>query len=386
MVGHQLLDLGRRALVGTELVQAIQRVRVLLDHSIALRVRLKRCHRSESCSVFCCEGLAHSQCRPLIRWRAAVTEQTILPVSEPAAELPHVPIGRARLLVRLVTLLVIVLPLLGLIAAPFFLWGWGFSWTDMGLLIGMYLLTALGITVGFHRLFVHRSFETYMWVKVVFAALGSMAVQGSLFKRVAYHRRHHQLSDTPDDPHTPHHSGRGALGVVRGALHAHIGWFFRADPPDLLDYVKDLRKGRALRVANALFPFWVALGLVVPGLIGGLVKGSWLGVWTGLIWGELVRIFLVHHVTWSVNSACHLWGWRPYASADESRNNVVFGILALGEGWHNAHHAFPTSARHGLRWWQLDASYYLIRVLSWMGLVWAVKLPSGQSIERARTH
>jgi stearoyl-CoA desaturase (delta-9 desaturase) len=312
-----------------------------------------------------------------------MTEQTVLPVAEPTAELPPTPPGRAPLVVRVVTLGLIVVPLLGLVAAPFFLWGWGFSWTDMGLLIGMYLLTALGITVGFHRLFVHRSFETYTWVKVIFAVLGSMAVQGSLFKWVAIHRRHHQHSDRPDDPHTPHHSGRGVLGVVGGAWHAHVGWFFQSDPPGLDEYAKDLAKSRALRVANSLWPLWVVLGLAIPAAVGGLVKGSWLGVWTGLIWGGLVRIFLVHHVTWSVNSACHLWGFRPYKSEDESRNNVVFGILALGEGWHNAHHAFPTSARHGLRWWQIDASYYLIRLMSWAGLAWKVRLPSDEAIEKA---
>jgi stearoyl-CoA desaturase (Delta-9 desaturase) len=313
-----------------------------------------------------------------------MTEQSVLPVAEPAAETPAAPTGRAPLHVRAITLVVIVVPFLGLVAAPFFLWGWGFSWTDLGLLLGMYLATALGITVGFHRLFVHRSFDTYTWVKVVFAALGSMAVQGSLFKWVAYHRRHHQHSDTPDDPHTPHHAGGGVLGVIRGAWHAHVGWFFQAAPPGLDDYVKDLAKSRALRAADALWPLWVVLGLVIPGLIGGLVKMSWLGVWTGIIWGGLVRIFLVHHVTWSVNSACHLWGFRPYQSDDESRNNVVFGILALGEGWHNAHHAFPTSARHGLAWWQVDVSYYLIRLMSWVGLAWDVKLPTEQAIARAR--
>lgn len=313
-----------------------------------------------------------------------MTAPTVLPAPHEVTESSDRPV-RAPRLVRLVTLVVIIVPLLGLVAAPFFLWGWGFSWTDLSLLIGMYLLTALGITVGFHRLFVHHSFETYTWVKVVFAALGSMAVQGSLFKWVAYHRRHHQHSDTPDDPHTPHHSGQGIFGVIRGAWHAHIGWFFQADPPGLGNYVKDLERSRALRVADTLFPLWVVLGLVVPATIGGLVKGSWLGVWTGLIWGGLVRIFLVHHVTWSVNSACHLWGFRPFKSEDESRNNIVFGILALGEGWHNAHHAFPTSARHGLRWWQIDASYYLIRLLRWMGLAWKVNLPTWQAIEHARS-
>jgi stearoyl-CoA desaturase (Delta-9 desaturase) len=258
-------------------------------------------------------------------------------------------------------------------------WGWGFGWTDRGLLLGMYLLTALGITVGFHRLFVHRSFETYTWVKFLWAVLGSMAGQGSLFQWVGMHRRHHQHSDTPDDPHTPHHHGGGVLGLLRGFWHAHIAWFFLPDPPDLDRYVADLRASRALRVASALFPVWVALGLVLPAVLGGVITLSWAGVWTGLIWGGLVRLFLVHHVTWSVNSACHLWGFRPYRSDDQSRNNVVFGILALGEGWHNTHHAFPTSARHGLRWWEVDVSYWVIRALALLGLAWNVKLPTKQA-------
>jgi len=311
-----------------------------------------------------------------------MAESSMLPVADPTAELP--PRERVSFAVKLVNVIVIVVPLLGLIAAPFFLWGWGFSWTDLGLLIGMYVLTALGITVGFHRLFTHRSFETYAWVKFVFAVLGSMAVQGSLLKWVAMHRRHHQHSDTPDDPHSPHHHGSGVIGLLRGFWHAHIGWIFDPDPPDLDNYVKDLRKSRSLRVASAMWPFWIVLGLVIPALIGGLVKGSWLGVWTGLIWGGLVRIFLVHHVTWSVNSACHLWGLRPYDSGDESRDNVVFGVLAMGEGWHATHHAFPTSARHGLRWWQIDTSYYVIRMMNWMGLAWNVRIPTREAQAEAR--
>ncbi len=309
--------------------------------------------------------------------------QTTAHAPEPAAGLPSAQ-GRAPLAVRLVTLAVVTVPLLGLVAVPFFLWGWGFSWVDLGLLLGMYLLSALGVTVGFHRLFTHRSFDALTWVKVGLAALGSMAVQGSLFRWVAFHRRHHQHSDMPDDPHTPHHHGRGALGVLRGAWHAHIGWFFDAEPPGLDGYVKDLRKSRALRTTDALWPLWVVLGFAVPAALGGLLKGGWLGVWTGLVWGGLVRVLLVHHVTWSVNSACHLWGRRPYQSGDESRDNAVFGVLALGEGWHNAHHAFPTSARHGLSWWQVDVSYYLIRLMGWAGFAWNVRLPTEDALARAR--
>jgi stearoyl-CoA desaturase (Delta-9 desaturase) len=303
-----------------------------------------------------------------------------MPVITPPVEPPP----RASLSVRLVTMLAILVPLVGVIAAPFFLWGWGFRWTDLGLLLGMYFFTALGITVGFHRLFVHHSFETYTWAKFVWAVLGSMAVQGSLFQWVGMHRRHHQLSDQPDDPHTPHHHGAGILGVLKGFWHSHIGWFFDANPPDLDRYYPDLAASPALRVANHLFPLWVALGLAIPAALGGIITLSWGGVWTGLIWGGLVRVFLVHHVTWSVNSACHLWGFRPYRNHDESRNNVILGILALGEGWHNTHHAFPTSARHGLRWWQIDVSYYVIRAMALLGLAWDVRLPTRAAQKKAR--
>src|SRR5207237_1289837 len=176
---------------------------------------------------------------------SAMSAQHAVAELEPREKHPE----RISLGTRLVTLAAIIVPFLGLVAAVVFLWGWGFSWVDLGLLLGMYLLSALGITVGFHRLFTHRSFETFTGVKVVFAALGSMAVQGSVLRWVAFHRRHHQHSDTPDDPHTPHHHGRGVLGVLRGAWHAHIGWFFDAAPVELDDYVKDLRKSPALRVA-----------------------------------------------------------------------------------------------------------------------------------------
>jgi stearoyl-CoA desaturase (Delta-9 desaturase) len=313
-------------------------------------------------------------------------ETTELPVADPSAELPapDAPPERISLSIRLVVLAAIIIPLLSVVAAPFIVWGWGFRWTDLGLLLGLYMLTALGITVGYHRLFVHRSFETNIVVKFVLAVLGAMAAQAPLLTWVAKHRAHHQHSDTIGDPHSPHGHHGGALGVLRGVWHAHIGWFFDPDLPDIERYVPDLRKSRALRVASALFPAWVALGLLLPAVLGGLITRTWSGVWTGLIWGGLVRIFLVHHVTWSVNSACHLWGLRPFRSNDESRNNAVFGVLALGEGWHNTHHAFPTSARHGLRWWQIDVSYWVIWALARLGLDWDLKLPTMQAQRERR--
>ena len=282
-------------------------------------------------------------------------------------------------LAKLATIIAIVLPMAGVIAAPFFVWGWGFGWVDLGLLLGFYIISALGITVGFHRLFVHRSFETYMWVKFIFTIFGSMAVQGSLLNWAAQHRRHHQHSDTPNDPHSPQHHGSGVWGTLKGFWHAHIGWFFKPDPAGMKKYVKDLASSKTLKIASNLFPLWILVGLVLPAVLGGLLTQSWIGCLTGLIWGGLVRVFLVHHVTWSVNSACHLWGRKPFKSTDDSRNNAIFGILAMGEGWHNTHHAFPTSARHGLRWWEIDLSYYVIRTMNYLGLAWGLKVPSKQA-------
>ena len=315
-----------------------------------------------------------------------MNELSVLPVADPDAELlpAYEPPQRLALGLKVANFLAVVLPLLGVGSIAVFLWGWGFSWTDLGLLLGMYVLTALGITVGFHRLFVHRSFQTYPIIQFALGVLGSMAVEGALFHWVGLHRRHHQHSDRPGDPHSPHLHGEGIRGLLRGLWHAHLGWIFDPDPPDLDRYLKDLQQSRMLRTVSTLLPVWLALGLLLPGVLGGVITGTWGGVWTGLIWGGLVRVFLVHHVTWSVNSVCHLWGFQPYQSADESRNNYLFGVLAMGEGFHNTHHAFPTSARHGLRWWQPDVSYYVIRVLSWLGLAWDVKMPSKEAQARGR--
>jgi stearoyl-CoA desaturase (delta-9 desaturase) len=168
------------------------------------------------------------------------------------------------------------------------------------------------------------------------------------------------------------------MGLLRGFWHSHLGWVFKPDPPNLDRYVKDLQHSRMLRTVSALFPVWVAVGVLLPAVMGGLITGTWWGALLGFVWGGLVRIFLVHHVTWCINSVCHLWGQRSYRSADESRDNALFGVLGLGEGWHNSHHAFPTSARHGLRWWQIDLSYCVILLLGRLGLAWDIKVATRQ--------
>lgn len=294
-------------------------------------------------------------------------------------EIPHPGlVARRSPAMQVVLLLAVIVPFLGLLFAVVTLWGWGCGWVPLGLLVGMYVLTVLGVTVGFHRLFTHRSFETNRAVQAVLGVCGSMAVQGPMLKWVATHRLHHQHSDAEGDPHTPHQYGKGFFGLLRGFAHAHMGWLFKAEPANLSHYVKDLRQSRLLVWVSALFPLWVALGLLIPALLGFLLGGGWWGALEGFIWGGLVRICLSHHIGWCINSVCHLWGSQPFANHDHSRNNVIFGVLVLGEGWHNNHHAYPSSARFGLRWWQVDVGYWVIRSLALLGLAWNVKSPGKQ--------
>ena len=277
------------------------------------------------------------------------------------------------------TLVGVLLPVAGLVMAIILSCVWGFSWVNVGLMLGMYAVTMLGITAGFHRLFTHRSFQTIAPIRFVLGALGSMAFQGSLVTWVGLHRKHHKYSDSEGDPHSPHDDDGRAMGLLRGFWHAHIGWAFAPMPDDIARYAGDLNRSRAARVLDALFPLWALVGLLIPSAIGFACLG-WRGAISGLLWGGLARVFLAHHVTWCVNSVCHLWGSRPYASGDESRNNALVGVLALGEGWHNNHHAFPSSARHGLRWWQLDLSYWFIRTLVACRLAWGVRLPTAHEL------
>lgn len=286
---------------------------------------------------------------------------------------------------RIINLLVILIPFAAFIWAVVRLWGIGFNGLHLSLMAGMYLLTAVGITVGWHRLFTHRSFETNRIVRGFLGIAGSMAVQGPLFEWVANHRLHHQHSDHAGDPHSPHEHGHGLRGMLHGLFHAHMGWIFDVDASGLYNCVGDLKKDALLRFVNLTFPLWALVGLLLPAAIGGFVTKTWTGAALGLLWGGLVRIFLVHHVTWSINSVCHVWGSRPFRNSDESRNNFIFGVLGMGEGWHNNHHAFPNSARHGLRWWQIDISYGMIRGMELLGLARKVRLPAPAALAAKKT-
>jgi stearoyl-CoA desaturase (delta-9 desaturase) len=315
---------------------------------------------------------------------------TMTPRSElpSAATAPHPPhdeaLANVPTAVRVTNLIGVIAPFLGLIATMILLWGYVFTWAHLCVFLVMYVGTGLGITVGYHRLFTHRSFETPRPIKAILAVLGSMAVEGPLLRWVANHRRHHQLSDRAGDPHSPHLHGEGFRGMLKGLWHAHVGWILMPDTADLSRYVADLHGDRLLRWVSRLFPVWVIISLLIPTVLGGLLTMTWTGALLGFIWGGLARIFLVHHITWSINSVCHLWGRRPFRSHDESRNNFVFGVLAMGEGWHNNHHAFPTSARHGLWWWQIDVSYWIIRGLALLGLASKVKVPAPEAIMAKR--
>jgi stearoyl-CoA desaturase (Delta-9 desaturase) len=251
---------------------------------------------------------------------------------------------------KAIILALVVIPLAGTMLAVRLLWGRAAGWDDLALLVGLYIPISLGITIGFHRYLTHRGFRAHPVLKAVMLVLGSMALEGSAISWAANHRKHHALSDQAGDPHSP----------ADGFFHAHVGWLFEGQKADQITYARDLRDDRMVMWVSHLFPLWAVLTFVVPFLIGG---------WEGLLWGGLVRVFLTHHVTWSVNSVCHTFGSRPFRTKDRSRNQWLVGLLALGEGWHNNHHAFPRSALHGLRWWQFDLSGLTIRLFERLQLI-----------------
>jgi stearoyl-CoA desaturase (delta-9 desaturase) len=275
---------------------------------------------------------------------------------------------------RVANLVVTVLPVALLGLAAWRAWGGALHWPDLVVLAVTYTLTGLGITVGFHRLFTHRSFKTGPAMRALLAVLGSAAIEGPVIEWVANHRKHHQFSDVPGDPHSPHvgHASgwRGALG---GLFHAHVGWILGGDALASEErYAGDLLADPVVRMIDRTFVLWVLAGLAFPFALGLALTGSLAGGLTGLLWGGGVRIFFLHHATFSINSLCHTFGSKRFTTGDESRNLLWLALPTLGEAWHNNHHAFPTSARHGLRWWQLDPSAWFIAALERTGLAWDV--------------
>ena len=287
---------------------------------------------------------------------------------------------------QVVTLVAVVVPPLGLLSAMGLLWGVAFHWVDLALFAGFYVVCAFGTTIGFHRYFTHKGFEAKAPVKAALAILGCMTMQGPVTQWVTDHRKHHALSDRPGDPHSPHVGhGDGLGGAVRGFVHAHVGWLFsNLGMEQGREYGRDLYEDRLVRLIDRAYLLWVALTLGLPFLVGFWVGGTVGAGLEGLVWGGLVRIFAYQHATFSVNSICHMFGRQDYRSRDEARNNWLVALLVFGEGWHNNHHAFPVSARHGLHRGQLDVSWWVIRGLEKLGLVWNVRVPDEAQLGRRR--
>src|SRR3954469_20864022 len=275
---------------------------------------------------------------------------------------------------RFLTGTITVLPILALGLVGWQLWSSLLGWSDLIVFAIMYIATGLGITVGFHRLFTHRSFKTGKAVRAILAALGSAAIEGPVISWVADHRKHHTFSDQPGDPHSPHvDHGHGLKGALRGLFHAHVGWLFiHTQRGNRQRYAPDLMDDPMIRWIDRTFVLWVVVGLLFPFLLGGLIGGSLDAALTGLLWGGAVRMLVVHHVTYSINSLCHFFGRQAFDTGDESRNLAWLAPFTFGEAWHNNHHAFPTSFEHGMRRWQVDPSRYVIRGLEKLGLAWDV--------------
>jgi stearoyl-CoA desaturase (Delta-9 desaturase) len=273
--------------------------------------------------------------------------------------------GSKSVLSRVITLIVVAVPFIATVFAITRLWQRQVVPVDIAMMIGMYILTGLGITIGFHRFATHRSFKSRRATEVVLLILGSMAIEGDVIQWVADHWKHHKHADQPGDPHSP----------LEGLLHAHLGWFFGSNRGVPEKDAKHLLKDPIARFMSRTFVVWATLGIALPFLVDG---------WRGVLWGGLVRVFMTHHITWSVNSVCHQFGRRMFDTPDRSHNQWLVGIFGLGEGWHNNHHAFPESAFHGLTWYQIDFSGYVIRLLEQLHLVQDVRRVSTERIERKK--
>jgi len=275
---------------------------------------------------------------------------------------------------RIITGLVTIIPFIAVIVAGWQVWGSALNWTDVVLFVVMYFFTGIGITVGFHRLLTHRSFKTSPWLRGLFGILGSAAIEGPVISWVADHRKHHTFSDEHGDPHSPHvDHGGGFKGAMKGLFHAHVGWIFiHTQRGNKERFAPDLIKDPVINWVDRTFIIWAVAGLLLPFFLGWIIGGTLVAGLTGLLWGGLVRVFVLHHFTYSINSLCHTFGKKEFETTDESRNLALIAIPTLGEAYHNSHHAFPTSATHGLRWYQVDVSSLVINGLEKAGLVWDV--------------
>jgi stearoyl-CoA desaturase (delta-9 desaturase) len=275
-------------------------------------------------------------------------------------------------------------PLIALVAAVPFAWGWGLGWSDIVIAGVFYVVTGLGVTVGLHRHFTHGSFKAKRPLKIALGIAGSLSMEMSVLDWVATHRKHHKFSDKEGDPHSPWRFGTGFVAVSKGLLWAHMGWLFEADRANREKYAPDLVKDPDIIKLHKLFPVLAITTMVAPALLGGLLTWSWWGMATGFFWGTLVRIGLLHHVTWSINSICHVFGEEAFESRDKSRNVWWLAIPSFGESWHNLHHSDPTCARHGALKGQIDLSAGVIRMFEKAGWAYDVRWPTPERLAAKR--
>lgn len=277
---------------------------------------------------------------------------------------------------------IVAIPTLALLFGAWYAYTYGVSVLDLSLMLGGIIVSITGISVGYHRLYSHRSFKANPISRLLLGIAGSTAAQGSVSYWATNHRRHHQFTDVPGDLHSPYiRDGQPILGKLFGFWHSHMGWTFKHELTNPLVFSPDLYKDRVAIFVNRYYFLWVALGILVPTAIGGLVTQSWYGAWTAFLWGGVIRLFFTYHFTNFIDSVNHIFGTQPFETRDESRNNVFVAITTAGEGWHNNHHAFPSSAMFGLRWYQFDPGGWLIRFLEFIGWVTDVKVPSPEAIE-----
>ncbi|GLW81180.1 stearoyl-CoA desaturase [Actinokineospora globicatena] len=284
--------------------------------------------------------------------------------------------GKRTLTSRIAVYIFILVPFAALIAAVPLAWGWGLGWVDIALAVFFFYFSGLGVTVGYHRLFTHGSFKAKRPLKIVLAVMGSMAVQSPPTTWVADHRRHHAFSDREGDPHSPWLFGTSPMALARGFWHAHMGWIFDNDVTNKERFAPDLLADKDIVRVSKLFPLLTVATFLLPALLGGLLTWSWWGAVTAFFWASLVRVAVLHHVTWSTNSICHMIGERPFASRDKAANFWPLAILSFGESWHNLHHADPTCARHGVQRGQIDTSARLIWIFEKLGWVSDVRWPT----------
>lgn len=315
------------------------------------------------------------------------TDGTLAPSTRTSAAATASPRAASakRIAQALLTGVIVVGPLVALAVELVVLWGEAVHLRDVVMAGGLFLVTGHGVTVGFHRMLTHGSFRANRTLKIALALAGSMAVEGSVVGWVANHRRHHMFSDHPGDPHSPYIDGTAKLGVARGFVHAHLGWLFRSDDTTARRFAPDLLRDRDLVVISRLFPVIALASLALPFGLGWLLSGRTLGGGlTALVWGGLVRMMVLHHVTWSVNSVCHMFGQQTFAVKDQSRNFRPLAVISMGESWHNFHHSSPASARHGALPGQLDSSGALIRLFERVGWATKVRWPTAEQIAAAR--